>query len=243
MIFFHQPWHGLHELDPAGLQFALDHNFGDQGEPLPGQRQQAQQRHVVHFRVDKRFDARIGQQQVEVRAHIALAAGQKEGDVLQELGKARRGEFEFFAAHQKDRHFAEGMVEQIRLLIRAQGDVGEHQVHPVLLQLAGQFVQRAGHHHHFRAGVREDRLDKIELEVLGERSHRADAEQPQPGVLRLAQAGQQLVARGENRLGMLQCHPPGVGQVQFPAAPLKERLAEPVFQLGELLAQGGLRNV
>lgn len=53
----------------------------------------------------------------------------------------------------------------------------------------------------------------------------------------------QFVARRVHGLGMFKGDPAGIGQMQLAPTPVKERLAQPCFQLCKLFAQGGLRDL
>ena len=79
------------------------------------------------------IDTGVCQNQVEVRAYVTLAAGQKKRHIFQIFGKFSRRQFHLPAAYQKPRHFAEEMVEDILILIRAYRDVGKNQINLVFL--------------------------------------------------------------------------------------------------------------
>ena len=98
----------------------------------------------------------------------------------------------------------EWMIEDIHLLVRAHWNVGQHQIQPVFLQLPGEFIQTSGHDHHFGSRIREQRLNEIELEILGKRSDRADAEGAPPLGIGLTEASDQVVSGRENCLRVLQ---------------------------------------
>ena len=64
-----------------------------------------------------------------------------------------------------------------------------------------------------------------------------------PRLSRLLQRAEQLVTGGEDGVGMIERDPPGFGEVQLPAPPLEQGVAEPRLQQADLARQGRLRQV
>lgn len=210
---------------------------------MAGERQQAQQGHIIDFGAHGGFEAGVGQKEIEVGADVALAAGQEERDAGEERGEGGAAEFQFFGGNEEDGDFAEEVVEDIRFLVGAQRDVGEDKVEGVFLQLAGEFVERAGDDDQLEAGFGEEGLDEFELEVFGKRPDGAEAQDAPGGAAGLPKAGEQFLAGFKDGLGICEGHATGVGELQLAAGAVEERLAEPGFEFADLLAEGGLGNV
>jgi hypothetical protein len=109
-------------------------------------------------------------------------------------------------------------------------------------QRGEEFGRAARPQDHLDIRAPQKRLEEGELEVARQSRERADPKRLPRRAL-LAKGRNKLVARGEDRVGMVERDAPRLGQVQRPAAPFEQSLAQPLLELADLRGECGLRQV
>jgi hypothetical protein len=106
-----------------------------------------------------------------------------------------------------------------------------------------QLLQTARLQYEFDVFAGQERPEEVVLEVARQRGDRADAQHLAVGRLAIAQHGHQFVAGGEDRLGVVQRHAPGFGQLHAASRAYEQRLADLLLELPDLRRQCRLRDV
>ena len=120
--------------------------------------------------------------------------------------------------------------------------VDQDDIEPLVLQPLQQVAQRPGAHDDLDVVPAEDRAEEPDLEVPRECRQRADSQDQPPRHAAFVQRTDQLVAGGEDDVGMVERNAAGLGQVQLLAAPLEQSVPDLVLELPDLDRQRRLRD-
>ena len=127
-----------------------------------------------------------------------------------------------------------------RRVARGHG-VQEHDIEPQRLEPLEEIGQRARPQHHLDPGIAEQGAQEPQLEVARQRGKRAHA-QDLAGAAASRKRGHKLVAGCEDAVGMVKRDAPGLGEVEPAAAPVEERLPQPVLERLDLHRKRRLRH-
>ncbi len=125
-----------------------------------------------------------------------------------------------------------------RFGVAASGLVGKHKVHLMGVEQDEQIAQCARTEHDADTGAVQGGTDELEQEVPGKRSDCPRAEELAIGAGPVGEHVHQFIARARDGFGVFQGESAGLGQGPAPAGTVEERMAEILFELAQLHAEG-----
>jgi hypothetical protein len=199
-----------------------------------------QQCAVLEFADDQRRHVMAFQPALDLAAQCVAARRQQHrraAEVARKalaiaFGQVRRGE-------QRDLEFAQRMAENLEVAAMRRRPVGQHHVQPVQGEFGEQGVEFA-----FAADQAyllrqvEDDFHEAEGDQLGQRVRDADRETQGVAGVAFAQCGAHVLAELEDLVGVAEGQASGFGRHQAPALRRQQRLAQRLFELGDLHADG-----
>ena len=223
----------------TALDFIAYHHRRNQCETFALAGEETEHGHVIELGEDAGSDSGGCEDLVEAGAGVAFEAGEDDGDVLEVVG-----ELEFGAllpgdgTDEADRFLGEEMAVPGGGVVGSGVLVGEDQVDLVCLKEEEEIAEVAGATDDFDIGSVECGAEEFELEVAGEGGDGAEAEDLATAARSVLHDIHEFLTGAPDGFGIIEGDLAGLGEDETAAGALEEIVAEVLFELPELDAEG-----